>query len=104
MFEPSVDDDLSALYDRIDKLNELRLESFDIVYTTCIKSMKNVADTGKLACFFAIPKLIIGYPLIDPDICAEYIYEKFDEINKSGRASIRVRYFKPNILLICWAK
>lgn len=87
------------------KKNELILQSYEIIFEQCWQKMKVHSNSGYFGCFFTIPKRLAGsyFPPINVDLCKEFIYEKFDEMNKSNPVIISAKEISSDVILIGWA-
>lgn len=78
------------------KLEEFRNKTYNEVKKQCYNRINIISKAPKNFCWFIIPKLIIGYPPIDIDECAEYLK---NELNKEP---VVYDFFSPNIFYITW--
>jgi hypothetical protein len=92
----------SDLYDKHDKLIQLKRNTYDQLYKRCVNIIKLTSKTGELMCIFEIPNFLFGseYPIINIPLCADYIINKLTISNSNIRAS----FIKPNLILIDWRR
>lgn len=92
----------SDLYKKHDQLAQLKKETYDKIYKTCINLIKKTAETGELMCIFEIPTFSFGasYPIININACAEYIMKKLSIEN----SNIRSEFIEPDTIFIDWTK
>jgi hypothetical protein len=73
-----------SLYDlyEIKKKKDNKLnEAFNIILNGCHKKIKKIAEIGGQSLYYAIPPIIIGYPLYNYSSCMNYI---ISELQNSG--------------------
>jgi hypothetical protein len=73
-----------SLYDlyEIKKKKDNKInEAFNIILNSCHKKIKNIAQIGGQSLYYAIPPIIIGYPLYNYSNCMNYI---ITELKTSG--------------------
>ena len=78
------------------KLEESRIKTYDRVKKQCYNRINIVSQTGKLECWYTVPKLIVGFPPIDIFECATYL------MNKLENEPIVYEFFFPNLFYISW--
>jgi hypothetical protein len=94
--------DDNFLYEKHDRLTELMRETYDRLYTRCVKTIKLASNSGELMCTFEIPPLLFGsgYPKVNVENCAEFIIKKLTNANKN----ISTAFVTPNLIYIDWRR
>lgn len=87
---------LKKLHSANKKIANSRKKTYEQVKKECYNKINIISKTNKLFCWYLIPKIIIGFPPIDIEECAEYLKSKLDQ------EPIIYNFFKPNLFFITW--
>jgi hypothetical protein len=67
-------------YDQLVQINQERKRRQELIYETVYERLKNrvmnAAKLGSTSCFYEVPSLIPGYPLINVENTMIYLYKK----------------------------
>lgn len=64
---------IHELYNIKKSKDKKQLLCFEHILEICFKKIKRIAELGGLNIYFAIPHMLIGYPLYDFEKCSEYV-------------------------------
>lgn len=92
----------SDLYKTHDKHAELKMKTYDTIYTYCNNTIKLSAKKGELCCYYIVPNFLFGhaYSIINVESCSNYIMDKLIKSNRHVRAT----FHPPNIIFIDWTR
>lgn len=66
---------ISELYALKNKKDKVKNNTFNVIIERCHEKIKNIAAQGGMNIFYAIPYILLGYPLYDINECVEYVVE-----------------------------
>lgn len=89
---------LDDLYEKQEKAAVRKLQLYNKVLAKVHNKIKIVSRQQKneQCCWFTVPQFILGTPEYDFDICLDYLIEKLSD------NGLKVKNFRPNLLLISW--
>lgn len=88
---------IDSLYNEKNVKNNSKIEIFKVVLAKCVeKIMYTNRSTDKTFVIFEVPKIMIGYPSYDMNVCSVYL------MNKLMKKNYKVSFIEPFYLYIDW--
>lgn len=87
---------LKKLHSTNKKIADSRKRTYEQVKRECYNKINIISKTNKLFCWYIIPTIIVGFPPINVEECAEYLKNKLD------KEPIIYNFFNPNLFFISW--
>lgn len=90
---------IHELYDIKKKKENKQIYCYEHIIELCFNKIKRIAEHGGLHIYFAVPRMLFGFPLYDFEKCCAHIIKV---IKSKGFLVRRLDYPQGDILYITW--
>lgn len=66
---------LADLYAMKNNKDKIKTNTFNVIIEKCHDKIKKIAEQGGMNIFYEIPRILLGYPLYDMELCLDFVVD-----------------------------